>query len=346
MSEIKSRNLTIDLIKVCAILGVLVIHVGSVILMQTPVGSFAWTSGLFWGALFRASVPLFLMASGAIMLHSGKTLSLKKLYFHNIARIVIAMLVWGFGYKLYHLSESGQMNLSMIWYSIKRLLLFDQEFHFYYIHMILLVYVFLPITRLFSEKADKKLLTYALCVWAVLGVIYPTIRCFEPFTLLSGLTGQWAINLTFAAIGYGILGYYLKKYSLSLGKGVGCFCLGFVITFGMTFYLSCNDRVLNELFLQGTSPGVCLLAVGIFSLASFINVKGVLKKFVTYLSKASFCIYLSHMFILYMLERFGITAQILPSVFSVPMLSAFVLLICLGIYGVLSKIPILNKWII
>lgn len=346
MSELKKRNLTIDLIKACAILGVLVIHVDSAVLTQNLVGTFSWTSGLFWGVLFRASVPLFLMASGAIMLDYDKTLSLKKLYFHNIARIVVAMLVWGFGYKLYHLWQAGQMNLPMIWYSIKRLLLFDQEFHFYYIHMILIVYVFLPITRIFCEKADKKLLVYAICVWAVLGIIYPTIKTFKPFTLLSGLTGQWAINLTFASIGYGILGYYLKNYTPPRGIAVACFCIGFAVTFGMTFYSSYNDGALNELFLQGTGPGVCLLAVGIFSLASYVNIKGGLAKLVTYISKASFCIYLSHMFVLYALEGFGITAKIFPAIISVPIISVCVLLICMGIYWILSKIPILSKWII
>lgn len=346
MAESKLRNLTIDLIKACAILGVLIIHIDSAVLTQNLVGSFEWTSGLFWGALFRASVPLFLMASGAIMLDCSKPLSLKKLYVHNIARIVVAMLVWGFAYKLYHLWQEGQMNLPMIWYSIKRLLLFDQEFHFYYIHMILIVYVFLPVTRAFCEKADKKLLIYAILVWAVLAIIYPTVKTFRPFTLLSGLTGQWAINLTFASIGYGILGYYLKKYTLPRSISIGCLCLGFLLTFGTTFYSSCNNGMLNELFLQGTSPGVCLLAVGIFSITSYVNIKGFFDKTVTYISKASFCIYLSHMFVLYALEGFGITAKIFPAVISVPIISICVLLICMGIYWILSKIPVLNKWIV
>ena len=346
MSQTKERNLTIDFIKAIAIFGVLVIHVGSGVLTQTQIGSFAWTSGLLWGALVRGSVPLFLMASGAIMLNAAKPLSLKKLYFHNIARIVLAMLVWGFGYKLYHLVLAGQMNLSMIWYSLKRLLLFDQEFHFYYIHMILIVYVFLPITRLFAEKADKKLLEYALCIWGVFAVVYPMLRNFAPFTLLSGLTGQWAINLTFASVGYGLFGYYLTKYPFTFIKSVVCFLVGFILTFGATFILSYQAGALNEQFLQGTSPGVCLLAAGIFSLASIVKAKGIFKKMILCLSKASFCIYLSHMFILYILEHFGIRAQLLPALFSVPLLSVLVLLICLFVYGVLSSIPVLKKWII
>ncbi len=346
MAELRTRDSSIDLIKAFAIVGVLVIHVVSSVLTQTKVGSIEWISGLFWGSLMRASVPLFLMASGAIMLNPGKKLSLKKLYFHNIARIIVAMLVWGFAYKIYHLWVESQLNFSMIWYSFKRLLLFDQEFHFYYIHMILLVYVFLPITRHFAEKADKKLLKYTLCVWLILAILYPTLRAFSPFTLLSGLTGQWAINLSFSGIGYGLLGYYLKKYPLSFNKGVLCTATGFLVTFVMTFYLSLKTNSLNEIFLQGTSIGVCILAVGIFTISSHVKCTNVIEKAVTFLSKSSFCIYLSHMFALYLFTYIGLTVSVLSPIVSVPLISTVALFISLIIYIVLSKVPVLRKWIV
>lgn len=342
----KGRDYTIDLVKMIAILGVIVIHVGSSILTYEPVGSFEWMSGLFWGSLFRASVPLFLMASGAIMLEPRKTLSIKKLYFHNIARIVVAMLVWGFAYKIYHLIDEGHLNLSMIWYSFKRLLLFDQEFHFYYIHMILIVYIFLPVTRLFAEKAERRQLEYGLSVWLVLGVIYPTFRTFWPFNLLSGLTGQWEINLVFSSIGYGLLGYYLKKYPLPLKMGISCSAIGFLIAFGMTFFLSKQLSYLNELFLQGTSIGVCLLAAGIFSVSPFIKLNNIAEKVVVFFSKASFCIYLAHMFILYELAHWGIVASMMPAIYSIPLISVFAISICLILYMIIRKIPLVNKWII
>lgn len=341
-----NRDITIDLIKAIAIYGVLVIHVAAAVLTQEQVSSGQWNGALLWGSLARGSVPLFLMASGAIMLDPMKKISLKKLYFHNIARIVAAMLVWGFCYKLYHLFVDDQLTLFNIWHSFKRLLLLDQEFHFYYIHIILLVYAFLPITRNFAEKASKKTIEYALCIWIVLAIVYPTLRNFAPFTLITGIPVQWMINLTYASIGYGLLGYYLKKYPLTFIKGLFCACVGFFITFFMTYYLSIQTSKLNDIFLQGTSVGVFLLAVGIFSISGFIRFKAKTEKRIIFLSKASFCIYLSHMFILYILAHFDITAKMLPTVFSVPIISGIVLLICLCIYLIIEKIPFLNKWII
>lgn len=346
MTDRSTRDLSIDLIKVIAIFGVLVIHVDAGVLTQEQIGSFEWICGLVWGSLVRGSVPLFLMTSGALMLNPRKELALKKLYFHNITRIIIAMLVWGFCYKLYHLFTAGQLNIYTAFYSLKDLLLFKQEFHFYYIHIILLVYVFLPITRVFTEKADKKTVEYALCFWFALAIVYPTLRNFPPFSMLSGIPVQWMINLSYASIGYGVWGHYLKKYPLSQKIGVVCLCMGFIFTFGMTFYMSIRTGNLCDIFLQGTSPGVFLLATGIFLLSGAVKIKGVFEKIVIFFSKSSFCTYLLHMFVLYVLTYFGITAKIMPVIFSVPMISGIILLLCSIIYAILSKIPLLNKWII
>ena len=60
------RNRTVDLVKSSAIFGVLLIH-ASAGCLSGPVSA-PWLSGLFWNALARPAVPLFLMASGALLL--------------------------------------------------------------------------------------------------------------------------------------------------------------------------------------------------------------------------------------------------------------------------------------
>lgn len=54
----------------------------------------SWLAGLLWSALSHAAVPLFLMASGALLLDPTRELSLKKLYTKNFPRLLAAMLVW------------------------------------------------------------------------------------------------------------------------------------------------------------------------------------------------------------------------------------------------------------
>lgn len=345
----KARDLSIDFIKMIAIFGVIVIHVGSGVFASNPVGSAEWLWGLGIGSCVRASVPLFLMCSGALLLNSQKELSLKKLYFHNILRIVIAMLFWGMMYKLYHLSATGTISLQNVIYSFKRVLLFDQEFHFYYIHIILIVYVFLPVTRVFAKSASKRQLEYFLLVWFALAIVYPTVNTFYPFNLLSGLTSQWYINMTYASIGYGLLGYYIKEYPFSLKLGAALSLAGLLGTYFATLFISQKSGYLSEVFFQGMSLFVCFLAAGLFSLCmrvSFKKENGIFSKFVVFVSKGSFCVYLVHMFIIYIFKSMGYTSDITLCIISVPVISASVLAISLIIYFVLSKIPVVKKYLI
>ena len=87
----KERDRQIDLVKTLAIIGVIFIHTCSPG-FQRPVGSVGFLTTLFYGSIVRASVPLFFMCSGALLLDPGRELTMKKLWLRNILRIVIAML--------------------------------------------------------------------------------------------------------------------------------------------------------------------------------------------------------------------------------------------------------------
>lgn len=342
-----SRNIGIDLLKSIAIFGVIVIHLCSAG-YSNPVLSGNWISTVFWGSLVRGSVPIFLMCSGALLLDSSKELTIKKLYFKNILRIVLAMFIWSMLYKVYHLIASDTLEISSLIQSLKEVFLFKQEFHMYYIHIMIIVYVFLPITRVFVKNATQKELLYALSIWFILGIVYPTARVYWPFNLLSGIPAQWLINMTYASIGYGILGFYITRYPLS----TKCNCLlsvaGFIFVFGLTTYVSVKNGILYEGFLEGMSVGVALLATGIFGL--FYNMKDKMSCkasiLCTKLSKGSFCIFLVHVFVIYLFGYFGIGVNDFPCFVSIPLLSALNLFLSYVIYFIMSKIPFVNRWLI
>ncbi len=88
-----TRDVGIDLLKTIAILGVIMIHMCSGGYSNT-IPSFDWLSSVFWGSITRASVPIFFMCSGALLLTPYKEVSLKKLYTRNLLHIVVAMFVW------------------------------------------------------------------------------------------------------------------------------------------------------------------------------------------------------------------------------------------------------------
>ncbi len=344
-----NRNMGVDLLKVLAILGVIIIHTCSDGLALN-VEKDDFTLSLIWRCIAGASVPLFLMASGALMLVPEKEVSPKKIWLKNILRLFLSMFVWALAYKIYYLYNYDELTPETVRKAIGDIFSFDQEFHLYYIHIMLLVYAFLPVTRAFIKQADKKTLNYFLGVWFAFGIFYPTVAMFKPFSYLTGFALQWYMNMTYASIGYGVLGYYLSKY-----KPHPLFCLismlsGLGVVMYVTFNLSYFNETLFDHYLSGTNAAMCIYAVGVYGLCmhvgELIKNKKILCKCISYLSKASFCIYLGHVFVIRYFTYIEFTTEFLPAIYSIPIISLCNLLICLVFYFLVSKIPLVNRWFI
>lgn len=340
--DLRPRDRGIDLIKTVAIFCVIVIHCGR---YGDPVGSPQWMGALFWGALVRPAVPLFLMCSGALMLPPEKELTTKQLLLHSLPRLIAAMWVWAMVYKLWYLIPAG-LALSGLWQAAKEVLLFRQEFHFYYLHMILLVYLFLPVTRAFVHSAEKRQAEYALLFWFAFGILYPTLLPYWPFSLLTGHVLEYRISMTYACIGYGLLGWYLCRWPLPKRADAALLGAGFVLVFGGAWFFSARSGALDERFFQGMSVPVCMMAAGAFGLLR--RGGGRLRRgaFVEFVSKGSFCVYLVHVLFLYAFAHIGFTAEALPRPVSIPLLACAVFACSLAVYWVLRKIPVVNRWLI
>lgn len=340
-----TRNQTVDLVKAVAIASVLLIHVSAGGL-GGAVGSPEWISCLFWGSVSRAAVPLFLMASGALLLDPARELTLKKLYTRNFPRLLAALLFWAVCYKVFYLLAWGEMTIPALVQAAKEVLLFRHEEHLYYLHIMLLVYAFLPLTRLVAAHGDRRQVEYLLGLWFLLGILYPTVKPFWPFTLLVGIPTQWLMNMTYASIGYTLLGYYLSASRPHAKRWIWAAMAGFLLTFGGTWAASGAAGKLESHFLEGMGVGVCLLAAGIYGLCRSACVSNRAGQALAYISKASFCVFLTHIFFLKTFARMGLTAQTGPAIFMVPLLSALLLGCGCAVYAVLSRIPGVRRWLI
>jgi surface polysaccharide O-acyltransferase-like enzyme len=339
---LSERDDKVDIVKTVAILCVIAIHVTSYGWDVYPAGAIPWVANMFWGSLTRAAVPLFLMCSGALFLDPSRDLPLKKLYTRYLARVFAAMLVWAMAYKITRLISAGNFSAPGLWQAWKEVLLFNQEFHLYYIHIILFVYICLPVVRVFVFHVDKKQLEYGLAVWFLFGIVYPTVVHFWPLNLITGFPRQWAPNMTYAAIGYLVLGYYLRFIAtLSRIRSLALFCSGFMIVFVGTWYSCIRIGYFFDVFLGGMTVGVALMAAGIYGACPSQG-----GRFTVWVSKASFCVYLVHVFFLYAFEKLGFHVGLFSPLLSAPVVTAAIFLCSCGAYAVLVKIPGVNKWLI
>lgn len=339
----RRRSGAADFLRAFAIIGVVVIHVSAPACRQ-DVGSLNWFLALFWSSVTRASVPIFLMVTGALMLDPAREVGLKELWSRRIPRLLLALLAWAFVYKVY-LLRSGLSAPALV-QAVKDVLAFHHQNHLYYLHIALLVYALLPAVRLIAAHAEKRTLEYLLVLWALLGIVYPAVKGVWPLTLLYGIPTQYGLNLAYASVGYSLLGWYLRQYAAVPWRWALTAAAGFLLTCGGTAVLSLRKGALSEALLEGASPGVALLGAGICGWAfSALRDKSA-PAAVRLLAKASFCVYLVHLFPMWKLSEFGINAAAGPSFVLIPLVTAAVLACSLAVWAILSRIPIVRDWLI
>ena len=183
------RSVPVDAAKTAAIFGTLLIHASAAGGFAGAPGSFGWTSALFWNCLLRSAVPVFFLCSGALLLPPEKEVTVRRVWTKYIPRILAALLFWAAAYEGVELLRgwraAGVLERTALRQAALNLVLFHHKNHLYYLHIILLVYAVLPLTRRLVAAADRRLLNYALGIWFVLGCLAPTLKFFPPLSLVA-----------------------------------------------------------------------------------------------------------------------------------------------------------------
>ncbi len=102
----------------------------------------------------------------------------------------------------------------------------------------------------------------------------------------------------------------------------------------------------NGTCLWGNSPGVCLQAAGLYGFCVSRWHGRDRWPLAETVSKASFCIYLTHLFFLDSLAVRGISAGTLPPIWGVPVLVAVAFGGGFLVWLVLRRVPVVNTYLI
>lgn len=344
-SPTPQRSGPVDALRAWAMAGVLLIHTSAAGL-GGDVGTPDWYGALFWNSVSRASVPIFLMLTGALLLDPSRPLSLRRLWLGRIPRLLAPLLTWAMVYRLWQLWRwGGGITPARVLEAVKQTLAFHHQNHLYYLHIALLVYALLPALRPLAQ-VDRRTLEYLLGLWVALGILYPTLRGVWPLTLLRGIPVQYGLNLAYAGAGYALLGWYLRQYARRPRAWALMAAAGFLVIFVGTAILSLRDGGLNGALLEGCAPGAALLAAGSCGWVFTALRDWSAPRAVEVLSRASFCVYLVHLLPLWELGRLGVRWTAGPCWLSVPLTAAAVLACSLAVWAVLRRVPVVRDWLI
>ena len=339
-----------DLLRVLSILAVVFLHLsGSQLAGQVP-GSAAFQAFNVYDSLARWAVPVFVMLSGMFLLDPKRPMPLSKLFFHNILRIAAALLVWG---TVYGFVDGKVFSPWGLWTAFLGVLRGDLHYHLWFLPMILGLYLITPVLRAFVKGASRSDFHWFFLLVFVFAMALPTAAKLWPNAAALPMTwlSKLDLHLILGYAGYYVAGYYLKEYTLggvaeTLSYVLGI--LGAVVTVFGTSALSAAQGGLRDDLYDYMAPNVCFMAVAVFVL--FRYVLGVSdersrRQRLGGLAQITFGVYLVHDLFIQLFENFGLTTLSFAPALSVPVLALAVFVCACAVAWVLSKIPVVGRYL-
>lgn len=148
----KSYNLSADIIRVLAIIGVIIIHTANAVFARPDFfGGISWWFAIVLDSLSRIAVPLFIILSGYFILNKDESYvsTLKR----TIRRIIFPLLIW---FSIYLIWNNGQPTLTFINLSFITRLLTVNVFDLYFLVILAGLYLVAPLLRAFLQKIEPQ----------------------------------------------------------------------------------------------------------------------------------------------------------------------------------------------
>ncbi len=329
-----TRVLWPDLVRVCALFAVIVLHVAAVPVThfrELPLNEWWWANA--YDSLVRPCIPLFVMLSGALLLTTSDW-NARNFVRRRVVKVVIPFLAWSAIYAAWNCALHGQTT------SVARFLRHlaggmgdPVQTHLWYLPLILSLYLLLPIVRIYTTNSSIRNQLYFALLWLFVTVVRPWIEA-------AGVPIGFYLDPLFGFIGYFVLGATIwtfvprrLEWRWCVVAGVA-FIGGYAVTAIGTYELTVlGSGDLDETYYSNLAPNVMLMSVSAFVLLRHLGTwleerRTDYHRTVRVLglaSEASFGAYLIHMIVLDTLGSgllgFTFSSSTGPTAVVVPLLS-------------------------
>lgn len=320
----------VDALRILACFMVVLAHCCDGFVAQFDSDPTAFYAGVTIGSLMRASVPLFVMMTGVLLLPVPQTMTLSSFYRKRVGRIIPPLVFWSLalppiaylyftGWGSHSVNPSVDMSAYTPEWLTNRLWSWVLNFNFdttplWYLYMLLGLYLIMPLIGSWLREASKKDIRNFLGVWFIT-LFLPYVKLFAPAIGYTGNYGNmdilgacdWNAFSTFyyvsGFIGYLVLAYYLKTYPLQWSASklamvfVPLFVVGYAITAGGFIWMQLHhpgDYAFLEIIWYFTGINVWMMTVAMFVAVQKINFKS--RRWMSWLASLTFGIYLCHFF--------------------------------------------------
>jgi surface polysaccharide O-acyltransferase-like enzyme len=345
MTAAKSQNTDwINSLRLIALFAVIVLHTSAVLLSQYgKVPLTDWLAADFYNGLVRFAVPVFVMITGALLLHREYELGyfLKK----RLTRVITPFLFWSLvyiGYSWYNdeisFDADAWTNTKLVLHLLKN----GSSYHLWYVYMLIGLYFVIPVISKFVRHATEKEILYFIIVWfGVMMLSQPYLARFNPQVDLHYFAGY---------IGYLVLGHYLAFKDFKSSKLLPWMIVLFIVVLAVivtgTWILYKNNSTIGTLFYEPVSPTIMLLASSMFLVVRYAKVKAspLVLRVRDFACSYNYGIYLGHALVLYLLDLLAISYKLCNPLVSIPLTASLCFVLTLGLVWLINKLPY-GKWI-
>ena len=348
MSTIKRRETELDILRFFATLSVIIIHICGGISKILPSKSFdsIVITSLF--SMITWCIPIFVMISGGLFLNPEKEFRIKTIFTKYIKRFIIAFLFWSVIYQIYYyVSTVSAGGYTLNWKGIVYETI-TGPYHMWYIYMLAGIYLTIPVLRKITEnKAITEYFIVAFLIFSILqnyGITLPFVG-----SVISVVMDKICLPIGLTYIGYFILGFYIKNYTISHKIEYSLYALGILML--VTNCLVLDIYAIKDIdgmwSVEYLMPNIIIESAALYTFfvkrVSKIKFSEKTVKVFSKLTEYGFGVYLVHALINELIGLTGWSAVTISPFVSVPLLTIIVYAISLLVTVLIRKIPFVGK---
>ena len=323
------RIVYLDIIRVIAIVFVIMCHLP----FLWDVDMVSEKLPLFWvvnQSLGILGVPLFMMISGALLLNKNfhSVYDIKMFYKKNMLPILGVGVVWNL---IYYFLNGHCFSFRDI---VKTLCLINKPVpHMWYIRVIVLYYMFIPLFVCLLKK-------YRICLICLLCLISGITFLYNGYLILvqhESFPTNSVLSISCYLV-YMVFGYYIVGVEKKIPQQV------FFLAFSLSVVLLVLLRLYNYFaFYWYDNPLVLIASVSLFKYIKIICGEISVKSWIVDMSKITFGVYLSHMLIIIYVIKPIVGFFLINNIFAYPLILFFVLLCSICLIKIIHKVPIASS---
>ncbi len=346
MRESGHRKIEYDILRILSALSVVFMHITVNNLYSLPMTSNTWLAGTVINAVSHFGVPVFVMISGAIFLDPSREPDIKRLWLHNILRMILVLIVWS---TFYGVTDYLEYKAEPI-YILREII--DGRNHLWFIPMIIGLYMIQPFLLRWIKNAKESEIRYFLILFVSIGVIWETLKAFNISGVIDHLDKFRNIEMVCSYVGYFILGYYVVHVGLTKkARNIAYFCgiAGCVLSAVCLTQLSRVKGIPMTDLVDSFSVFTFTYSLAVFTFfIQLFKSKSITpghSGLIAELGKDTFGLYLCH---IALIERLGFLQNYfdaLPAALSLIIYALILFIIGILVSAILRRIPFVGRYI-